>query len=213
MLLILTGEIQTGKTRWLSGCIERLESAGIACEGVLAPGVWRSCRGTGGTEGFEKLGIDNVLLPGHELVPFARREDLAKAEGAFDPTCQAAQLGMTWHIGEDALERVNRHFDGLMRSAASTPRDGAARLLVVDELGRLELMRGGGLTSALELLSRGSQGYYTHALVIARKAFGLNERVADLFADAWGGSCEVSPGNSAWERWFAPLMDEALPAV
>ena len=41
MLYILTGEIQTGKTRWLQALIDKLAEKGVPLEGVLAPGVWR----------------------------------------------------------------------------------------------------------------------------------------------------------------------------
>ena len=76
MLYILTGEIQTGKTRWLQGLIDELTQEGVPLEGVLAPGVWRP--NPAKPNGFEKLGIDNVMLPGGETVAFARRRDLAR---------------------------------------------------------------------------------------------------------------------------------------
>lgn len=206
MLLILTGDIQIGKTRWLQSSVDRLEAAGVVCEGVLAPGVWRPETGPNG--GFEKLGIDNLLLPQRELVPFARREDLARAEGTYDPANGSAQLGLVWHIDEGAVARVNAHFAELQEHIDAFPAEQKAsqrRALFVDELGRLELQRGAGLTAAMDLLARGPQGYYAHALVVARNAFGLNEAVADRFGAAWGGSVQVGPGEAAWGAWFAPL--------
>ena len=59
MLFLLTGDVQIGKTRWLEGLVGQIEEAGVPVAGVLAPGVWRE-QGSGG---FEKLGIDNLLLP------------------------------------------------------------------------------------------------------------------------------------------------------
>ena len=56
MLLVLTGEIQIGKTRWLQASVDRLEAAGVGCEGVVAPGVWRPQAAP--EDGYEKLGID-----------------------------------------------------------------------------------------------------------------------------------------------------------
>lgn len=190
MLLVLTGDIQIGKTRWLQASVDRLEAAGVGCEGVVAPGVWRPQAAPEG--GYEKLGIDNLLLPEHELVPFARREDLARAEGTYDPTNGSAQLGLVWHIDEGAVCRVNAHFEALQARIDATPaaeRLLCRRVLFVDELGRLELQRGGGLTAAMGLLARGPQGYYDHALVVARNAFGLNERVVERFGEAWGVPC------------------------
>ena len=46
---------------------------------------------------------------------------------------------------------MNAHFDRL--KAADPPH--SPGLLVVDELGQLELLRGGGLTSAMDVLSQG----------------------------------------------------------
>ncbi len=52
MLFVLTGDVQTGKTRWLHDLVEEIASRGVLCEGVLAPGCgaseplgrWRSFR-------------------------------------------------------------------------------------------------------------------------------------------------------------------------
>lgn len=240
MLLVLTGDIQTGKTTWLLGAVNRLEAAGVAVEGVVAPGAWRPVdAGDLGYDGanaplaagpgaagewaqagvgrrYDKLGIDNVLLPEHETMPFARREDLARAEGRFDVQSQAARAGLVWHIDDRAIGRVNAHFDALATHIAErTAAGGAAegdgsgkprhRVLVVDELGRLELMCGEGLTSAMALLARGPQGYYDHAVVVARDMLGLNDRVEELFADVWCGSARITPGDGAWDTWFTPL--------
>lgn len=267
MLLILTGDIQIGKTRWLQNSIARLEAAGVVVEGVVAPGVWRTTAKGDAPEAagassdphvlttqepstpeasqlsplacdavstsavwnpapgvsFDKLGIDNELLPSHELIPFARREDLARAEGTFDANAQAAKEGLTWHIDDSAIDRVNRHFDALQQyidaekarlaeeaQRATETHDAAGasrrrRLLVVDELGRLELLRGQGLTSAMDLLAKGPQGYYDHAVVVARDLFGINNRTRDLFGDAWGGAQFVGPGDAAWKEWLEPL--------
>ena len=91
MLFLLTGDVQIGKTRWLERLAAELSGDGVQVAGVLAPGVWRvrephevpGERGLAGEGRFEKLGIDNVLLPGGERVPFARRRDLALAEGSI----------------------------------------------------------------------------------------------------------------------------------
>ena len=78
MLFLLTGEVQIGKTRWLESLVAELGAFGVPCAGVLAPGQWVPSTGPhADANGFEKLGIDNVLLPGGERVPFARRGDLA----------------------------------------------------------------------------------------------------------------------------------------
>ena len=106
MLFLLTGDVQIGKTRWLERLAAELAGDGVPVAGVLAPGVWRvrephevpGERGLAGEGRFEKLGIDNVLLPGGERVPFARRRDLALAEGSFDPTSQSASAQLAWEL-------------------------------------------------------------------------------------------------------------------
>lgn len=70
---ILAGDVQIGKTRWLQALVSDLEARGAVCGGVIAPGVW--CEDEAGS--FDKLGIDNELMPTHEVVHFARHVRLA----------------------------------------------------------------------------------------------------------------------------------------
>lgn len=276
MLFFLTGEIQTGKTRWLSNLVEELEAAGVGVAGVLAPGVWRArsekevaeraaargaqaARSTAQSEGkcadaradksadaspgksarrhpdpagegrFEKLGIDNVLLPQHERITFARRGDLAKAEGAHRPESQSARAGLAWEIDDEAVARVNAHFAHLAEEGADAnmkPDAGAAgakdadagtraagaagaggdtvnatkpgageSLLVIDELGRLELLRGEGLVGAMRLLEAGPSRRFPHALVVVRES--LLEKAHAVFDDIWQDVTEIAPGDTA----------------
>ena len=253
MLFFLTGEIQTGKTRWLSELAEELEAAGVGVAGVLAPGVWRArsekevaeqaaertraaARGAqavravrsatrskgkradaradesaGASPGesaqrhpdpagegcFEKLGIDNVLLPQHERIAFARRSDLAKAEGAHHPESQSARAGLAWEIDDGAVTRVNAHFAHLIEEGAdANTKPGAGEsLLVIDELGRLELLRGEGLVEAMRLLEAGPSRRFPHALVVVRES--LLEKAHAVFDDIWQDVTEIAPGDTA----------------
>lgn len=215
MLFILTGDVQTGKSRWLERTLAELAGDGVEARGVVAPGVWRrrepgepaEGRPLGSGQGdYEKLGIDNVLLPQGERVPFARRRDLAMAEGTFDPTSQSAAAQLAWEISDDAIAEVNRHFDAIMRTDVSRetsggPGDageasGAFRgLAVVDELGRLELMRDCGLTSAVALLDAGPTACFPHALAVVRDWLLPNAEAR--FAARWGGAQVLAPGDDA----------------
>ena len=216
MLLILTGQIRTGKTTWLRARVGALEAAGVACYGVTAPGVWDD-RG-------RKVAIDNELLPGARRVRLARAADPAEAGG------------MAWDFDAAALARVNAHLAGLRgggptgngprgngptgnRPAGGELREGgphgselagdtphgnaslarAARpgLLVVDELGPLELRRGAGLTEALALLAEGPTPAWPHALVVVRA--GLAEEAAALLGPAWGEVRELRPDEAGTE--------------
>lgn len=235
MLFILTGEAQIGKTRWLERQVASLTGQGVPVDGVLAPGVWRpraapdapgalGCPPAGGIgipqgrpgaaeaalSPFEKLGIDNLLLPQCTRVPFARRRDLAMAEGTFDPASQSAAAKLDWAISDEAIAQVNAHFEALAQRAGEAPSNGAGGLLVVDELGRLELMRNAGLTEAVKLVEGGAVPRYPHALVVVRAL--LLQVAQERFADAWGGACALSPDEAAAARLHAAFGLGARPA-
>ena len=195
MLYILTGEIQTGKTRWLQELIDKLQEKGVPLEGVLAPGVWRP--NPAKPNGFEKLGIDNVMLPGGEAVPFARRRDLVRDEASkMELQGMPADMKLAWAFSDEAVERVNAHFAEL---AAGEP-PARPGLLVVDELGRLELERGGlGLTEAVDLVARGPRPGWPHALIVVRD--WLVPRARMVFGPAWNNEIrEVGPTQKAVEE-------------
>ena len=198
MLFVLTGGIQTGKTRWLGRLVRDLAAKGVPCAGVLAPGVWRRCapddvltegeRAAGAQEGsaYEKLGIDNVLLPNGERIPFARRADLAWEEGSYDEASQAARAGLGWAIDDASIARVNAHFDELRRAPDAPP-----SLLIVDELGRLELARGEGIVSAMDILDAGPSNAFPVALVVVRA--DLVPLARERLEPAWGAPVVISP--------------------
>lgn len=232
MLFVLTGGIQTGKTRWLGRFVEGLEADGVRCAGVVAPGVWRERRrgaelsagelavGSRAESEYEKLGIDNVLLPGGERVPFARRVDLACQAGAYDSRSQSARAGLGWAIDDAAIARVNDHFRELAAEAGTeieaaeagagaadpSPADAcqhAASLLIIDELGRLELMRGEGLVEAMSLLDRGPTRAFPHALVVVRE--DLLPLAHERLAPVWGAPEPLHPDDAGVDRVRAVL--------
>lgn len=174
MLYFLTGGIQTGKTRWLEGAIGELAVSGVPSYGVIAPGRWAQ-RGSG----FEKLGIDNVLLPHGERLAFA----------------EPGNPG--WDFNQDAIERVNEHMASLadMRELADPG------LLVIDELGWMELQKGVGLVAAMELLDAGACPTFSHALAVVRES--LLPTAFERFSSAkWHGLRAILPE--------APARDELL---
>lgn len=205
MLFILTGDVQTGKTRWLESLVDSLDESGISVQGVLAPGVWRSGNDPDAVEkyvdgnGFEKLGIDNVLLPDGDRIPFARRRDIAKAAGLLDPNAQSEKANLLWHIDENAIDKVNDHLASLPYAIAHSK-----SLLVIDELGRLELLRGGGLVEALNLLEQGPSASFPHALVVVRAAL-LDE--AKTRFPLWGEPTLIYPDCKSANQVLTAFID------
>ena len=174
MLFILTGDIRSGKTTWLAAGVRELEAAGGPVRGVLAPGVWRDGK---------KVGIENVLLPSHERVLLAT------------PAEEGCSTGLGWDFDANALARVNAHLTEL----AATSGDMRPGLLVIDEIGPLELRRGEGLTAALELLDAGPTPAWPHALVVVRAT--LAEDARTRFAQSWRSVELLSPDESG-VRWL-----------
>ena len=190
MLFLLTGKIQTGKTRWLESALGALEADSVRTAGVIAPGMWRTRQD--GT--FEKLGIENVLLPDGERLKFALRRDLAGNEG--HASSQSLRAGLGWAIDDSAIDRVDEHFKRLAREAAQWNGPERRALLVIDELGRLELMHNGGLVSAMALLGGGATPAFPHALAIVREE--LLPTAFERFPDElWNGRCTLHPGEKS----------------
>lgn len=183
MLFILTGDIRTGKTTWLGARVRELETAGAPVRGVLAPGVWRD---------GEKIGIQNVLLPSRERVLLAT------------PVASGCSRGQGWDFDEAALAHVNDHLARLAATAAE--KDAHTGLLVIDEIGPLELRRGGGLTAALTLLDAGPAPNWPHALVVVRSS--LAEEVAARLLPAWGLVELVRPDEAGERRLREALLGE-----
>lgn len=185
MLYLLTGDVQTGKTRWLQQHVERLRTEGITCYGVIAPGDWVESKGPhANADGFEKRGIWNVLLPQGERIRFADRKDIALEQDTFEEGSEAGRIGLGWHISDEALAQVNQHL-------ANLPEAPGKGLLVIDELGRLELVHDCGLTEAVRLLKAGPTAQYQDTLVVARDR--LAHLVEEMFADIWGGCERIEP--------------------
>ncbi|WP_165052078.1 MULTISPECIES: hypothetical protein [unclassified Adlercreutzia] len=190
MLFLLTAPRQAGKTRWLERLLGDLGAAGVTCWGVVAPGVWEE-RPDGS---LEKRGIDNLLLPSGRRLSFALRRDLAQAAGAFCPSSESAAANLGWEISDDALRQVNACFANLRGAGAGADvRRGRGGLLVVDELGPLELLRGGGLAEAVAAVADGPLSGGEHALVVVRPE--LVDLAEERFARAWDGVARIAPDD------------------
>ena len=203
MLFLLTGDVQIGKTRWLENLCASLQAAGTCVAGVVAPGQWvlRPEGQPGGKHGFdgagrfEKLSIDNVLLPQGERIEFARRRDLAAGGKAFAEGAQAKAAKLGWAISDTAIAQVNAHFAMLAKQAANETKLAPHAMLVVDELGRLELLRGCGLTNALAILDVGPTPQFPHAIAVVRET--LLDEARRRFEPHWGKATVIGPDDAA----------------
>ena len=199
MLFVLTGKIQEGKTRWLSGLTEALHDVGVTCHGVLSLGLWRTHEAEGSTPTYEKLGIEALLLPDDVRIPFAWRRDLAP-QAHENEGSQSNRAGLHWVIPDEAIDTVNQHLAGLLVRADEQPARQKG-LLIIDELGILELQGSGGFTSALELLRQGRNRLYQHALVVVRAE--LLENAVERFKGMWDGLMVIAPDATSRESVFS----------
>jgi hypothetical protein len=107
-------------------------------------------------EAGEKVAIEAWLLPTRRRVTLARRRDLVDCMPEGDK-------GLGWVFDNDAVGMVNGHLARLdsRRAVGITP------LLVLDELGVLELVHGTGFTAGLELLDT---AVFPTAIAVVRPA-------------------------------------------
>ena len=134
-VVLLTGERGVGKTGVCQRVVEETRRRGYCCSGVLSPAVF---------EGTEKRAIDLVDLSTGEARPLA----VADENAGEIRTGKYRFLPATLEWGSRALERA-------------TP----CHLLVVDELGPLEVELGQGLVVAWNLLDSAP---FSLALVVVR---------------------------------------------
>lgn len=209
MLFVLTGKIQIGKTRWLQRLVEETERRGGRCDGVIAPGDWRRIDGMEGEARFEKLGIFNELLPGHERISFAvKRSVTGDLPEAVRERTKSKGRGpnpmLGWDFRAASIEKVNEWFSRLPCC------DVDAGVLIVDEIGRLELSFGEGLTSAMDVLKAGPTPSHPVALVVVRE--DLLELARGSFSDAWGGFAEIAPDETSFLRVMRELERAGIVA-
>jgi len=136
--IIITGALERGKTTLCGQLAMLAREAGWEVRGVLSPAVF--------VDGLRKVGIDLVNLSSGERRPLAHRD--RPADGVRTER---------WNFIKDATEWGNAIL------SASVPCD----LLIVDELGPLELVRGEGLLSGLTAIDGDN---YRLAVVVIRPA-------------------------------------------
>ncbi len=142
-IVILSGESGCGKTTLCTRIVAMTRARGLAVAGVVTPPRL--------TDGG-KVGLDV------EDIRSGQRRPLAEAYAESHPSIAGAAAGPrmgSWQFYADGLAW------GAMLLRLATPCD----LLVIDELGPLELLQGQGWTVGLEIL-RGS--HYRMALVTVR---------------------------------------------
>lgn len=126
-LVLVTGRSGCGKTTWCLGLVEQARQAGISPLGMLSPAVF--------VDGC-KVAIDLLEIHTGERRRLAHRRPEGTAEGGPGPHTRA------WQFNAGVLDWANRSLDDLP----------AGDVLILDELGPLELLKSQGLVSGLKLV-------------------------------------------------------------
>lgn len=134
-ITLITGQLERGKTTLCRHLVVKSRAAGLKVRGVLSPAVF---------EGDWKIGIDLIDLTGHE-----------KRRLAYRDRYTGGPHTERWHFLPETLHWGNQIL------GEAVPCD----VLVVDELGPLELTRGEGWWEGIRAVD---SGQYRLALVVIR---------------------------------------------
>ena len=137
-LMLVTGMSGAGKTSWCSRLVDQARAQGMSVDGILAPGIY---------EGKHKTGISvrNLKTGEEQQLAKLRQDDtgdISTPRWTFDP---------------DVLDWANDQLGEIKE----------CDLLIIDELGPLEFLRGEGLMEGVDLID---QRDFKAAFVVVRSS-------------------------------------------
>lgn len=145
-LVVVSGLRQTGKTRWCRALVDQARHQGIAVAGLLAPAVF---------DGRHKSAIDQLDLRTGETRRLANRQRAFRGRWAFGNDNPRA----AWSFDDEVIAWGNAILEAELERATE--------LLVIDEIGPLELVHQEGLSAALSILDART---YRLAVVVVRSS-------------------------------------------
>jgi nucleoside-triphosphatase THEP1 len=160
-LIFISGQSGSGKTHWCLELVEHAKAHGINAVGLVSPGVF---------EAGNKIGIELVD------VASGSRKRLAVCRGKSGK----GQFTLDWDFSDEVLNWGNSILGQLE----------TCQLLILDEIGPLELQRGEGLMNSIALINA---RHYGLACVVIRPS--LLEIAQALWP--WGLVSHVRTNDSA----------------
>jgi nucleoside-triphosphatase THEP1 len=170
-LILITGSSGSGKTTWCEALVDQAHQMGISAVGLLSPPVYA---------GDRKIGIDLLDLETQE------RRRLAWLRTSQEPT-PAGPATIDWQFDPQVLAWG----DNRLRQTDANQK-ALQNLLILDELGPLEFVRGQGWQSGLRMID--GRGFWLACVVVrpallpvalARWPWGKTRRVsAEKFQEA-----------------------------
>lgn len=151
-IVIICGKKDEGKTTFIKCLIDRLKPAGISMCGLYSPGIY---------EENQKIGIAVTDLTTN------RHMQLAKHEPGWDPKMPARE----WRFNEDALAWGDQVLFYCINQTSD--------VLIIDEIGYLELQNEGGWKSVFPVVE---QGNYLKVYLVVRD--GLLGQALKIWSNA-----------------------------
>lgn len=142
-LFLITGPSGSGKTTWCEDLVDQARQMGISPVGLISPPMYA---------GDRKIGIDLLDLQTQE------RRRLAWLRTSQEST-QAGPATIDWQFDPQVLAWGDNRL-----SQTSAIQKDLHNLLILDELGPLEFVRGQGWQSGLRLVDR--RGYRLACVVV-----------------------------------------------
>jgi len=176
-IVLLTGPVGAGKTTIVERVVGLARQRGIACRGLLAPALRDACGQKVGIEGIDLSTDEHRTLArtcrelgGPRLGPYSF--DAAALEWAT--TVVLDSLASPSPVGASTSAPPAGAFPSPPPAGASTSpphaggtEGGYLRLVIVDEIGKLELWHGQGMAAVLPILAAGLAG---RVLVVVRES-------------------------------------------
>lgn len=122
---------------------------------------------------------------------------VASAAVAAETAAETSPLAQT-STGEPTVAATAAKAEGNVLAAAPAANEvklAPHAMLVMDELGRLELLRGCGLTNALAILDAGPTPQFPHAIAVVRET--LLDEARRRFEPRWGKATVIGPNDAA----------------
>lgn len=157
-ILLYTATRGAGKTTHLTTLVTSLISEGISVHGMTSPAVF---------EDGLKVGINLVLLP-HEkpqVLAVPKLNHHGYVPGAVD-----GNVGYTFN--ETTLRAANEYFAALRARA-----DHLQGIVVIDEIGPFEVVRGRGITEALNFID---DGVFEGVVIVT-----VRPEMVDMLLERW----------------------------
>lgn len=122
---------------------------------------------------------------------------VASAAVAAETAAETSPLAQT-STGKPTVAATAAKAEGNVLAAAPAANEAKLAphaMLVMDELGRLELLRGCGLTNALAILDAGPTPQFPHAIAVVRET--LLDEARRRFEPRWGKATVIGPNDAA----------------